>query len=187
MKISLIRHGRSKCIDNYRITCKEFSAWVEKYDYNGVFEENSYPKETIEKIAAANIVFTSDLKRAIESANILNRRVEIISLPVFRETELPAPFAKIFGLKLNPKMWAVIFRCLWFIGYSKDCESFSYAKKRAEKAAKILVEYAQEHQSVALVGHAFINMLIGKELRKMGWKGKRKTSAKHWLSTTYFG
>lgn len=32
MEISLIRHGKSKCIDNNPITCKEFKDWVTKYD-----------------------------------------------------------------------------------------------------------------------------------------------------------
>lgn len=171
--------------DNHRITCKEFKDWVEKYDDNGVFEETTYPLETIEKAVTANIILTSDLKSSIDSAHILNKKVKILSLPIFRETELPAPFTKISRLKLSPNIWAVVLRCLWFIGYSRESESFSNAKKRAAQAAKILVEHAQEHQSVALVGHGFINMLIAKELIKMGWIGKRKTSAKHWQCTTY--
>lgn len=77
MEISLIRHGKSKCTKNNRITCKEFKDWVERYDYNGVFEENSYPSDTLEKISTANIVITSDLKRAVESAKLLNMNFQI--------------------------------------------------------------------------------------------------------------
>lgn len=68
MEISLIRHGKSKCIENNPITCKEYKDWVEKYDDCGVFEENSYPLETLERITKINIVMTSDLRRSIESA-----------------------------------------------------------------------------------------------------------------------
>ena len=39
MEISLIRHGKSKHIENNRVTCKEFVKWVEKYDDSGVFEK----------------------------------------------------------------------------------------------------------------------------------------------------
>ena len=49
MEISLIRHGKSKHIENNRVTCKEFVKWVEKYDNSGVFEEKDYPSETLQK------------------------------------------------------------------------------------------------------------------------------------------
>jgi broad specificity phosphatase PhoE len=185
MGISLIRHGKSKNIDTNRMTCKEFKDWIKKYNDSGVFEENSYPSETFEKIASANLVITSDLKRSIESATLLNPNINVISEPLFRETELPNLLTKLGGLKLNPNIWAVILRCLWFSGYSWECESLSSAKDRAKVASDLLVEYAQEHTTVVLVGHGFFNMLIAKELQKMGWRCERKINSKHWNCTTY--
>ena len=185
MEISLIRHGKSMCTKTSSISSKEFGNWVEKYDYSGVFEENAYPTVTLKKITTANIVIASDLKRSIDSANLLNPKIEAISEPLFRETELPIPSTNLWGLKLNSSIWALIFRCLWFSGYSRGCESLSSAKNRANKASELLVKHAQEHTSVVLVGHGFFNMLIAKELKKMGWKGKRKTSSKNWSCTTY--
>lgn len=91
MEISLIRHGKSKHTDNNKVTCNEFNGWVKKYDDSGVFEEKYYPLETHEKIATANIVITSDLKRSIESAKLLYPNLKVISSPLFRETELPVP------------------------------------------------------------------------------------------------
>ena len=54
-----------------------------------------------------------------------------------------------------------------------------------KKASERLVKYAEGHKSVVLVGHGFFNRLIAIELKKMGWKGKRKATAKHWHCTTY--
>lgn len=45
MYISLIRHGKSVCIENKPLTCKEFKNWVEKYDNDGVLEEKASPSE----------------------------------------------------------------------------------------------------------------------------------------------
>jgi hypothetical protein len=59
------------------------------------------------------------------------------------------------------------------------------AKIRAEEASKFLVNCTKEHHHVVLVGHGFFNMLIGKELKRMGWNGKKKSSSRHWNSTTY--
>jgi hypothetical protein len=98
MEISLSRHGKSKSTENNRITCLAFIDWVEKYDHNGVFEENSYPEGTLNKIATANIVITSDLKRSVESAKLLNPNIKVISAPLFRETELPT-ITKLWGTK----------------------------------------------------------------------------------------
>lgn len=185
MEITLVRHGKSLLVENKPITCQEFKNWVKKYDDHGVFEEESYPTETLEKIGTANIVITSDLKRAVESAKFLNPNLPTISDPLFRETELPIPSTSLWGLKLNPSILAIILRCLWFSGYSNGCESLKDAKIRAEKASKFLVNCAMEHNNVVLVGHGFFNMLIGKELKKIGLNGKKKTSSKHWESTTY--
>ncbi len=108
MEISLIRHGRSKCKELKRIPYKDFENWVKKYDYSGVFEEKFYPAVTLKKIATANVIIASDLKRSIESAHLLNPNMKAIPVPLFRETELPAPLKKLWGLKLNPNLWAVI-------------------------------------------------------------------------------
>ena len=73
--------------------------------------------------------------------------------------ELPNVPTIIGGLKLNPNIYAVILRCLWFCGYSWGCESLKNAKDRAKMASDLLVEYAQEQTTVALVGHGFFNIL----------------------------
>jgi broad specificity phosphatase PhoE len=186
MEISLIRHGKSKHIENNIVTCKEFVEWVKKYDHSGVFEEKDYPSETLKKIAAASIVITSDLTRSVESAYLIiqNRNTRVVTDALFRETELPV-LSRNLKFTLRPNSWAVILRCLWFCGYTRQNESLVEAKQRAIKASERLVKHAEEHKSVVLVGHGFFNRLIAVELKKRGWKGKRKATAKHWHCTTY--
>ncbi|MDV2686805.1 histidine phosphatase family protein [Alkalihalophilus lindianensis] len=185
MEISLIRHGRSQLTENNRITCLQFKHWVEKYDNHGVVEEMTLPSDIIEKVVNAKMVVTSDLKRAIHSANLLSPELEIISDPLFRETELPIIPFEFWNVELRPSIWAVILRLVWFCGYSNECESLTIAKLRAKKASRQLIDYADKHKSVVLVGHGFFNMLIAKELQKNGWAGKRKAGARHWNCTTY--
>jgi broad specificity phosphatase PhoE len=98
MAITLVRHGKSLWVENKRITCQEFKNWVENYDGNGVFEEKSYPLETLNKVNSANIVITSDLKRAVESAKFLNPNLPAVSIPLFREPEIPIPLTRLWGL-----------------------------------------------------------------------------------------
>jgi broad specificity phosphatase PhoE len=184
MEITLIRHGKSLWTENKPITAKEFKKWVEQYDSQGVYEEKSYPPETLQKIRTATVVITSDLKRSKDSAEYLKPNGTVISDSLFRETEMP--FVKIGGLRLHASIWGVILRLLWFMGYSNGCESVRVAKIRAEAAASFLAKSAKEHYNVVLVGHGFFNRMIAKELQKNGWTGKRQSSARHWDSTTYW-
>ncbi|MGA8942620.1 MAG: phosphoglycerate mutase family protein [Thermoactinomyces sp.] len=185
MEISLIRHGKTQVTENSPITCGDFRKWVEKVDDAGVVEAPVYPVGTLKKMQDARIVVTSNLKRSIESAKLLGPDLKIIANPLFREIEFPALSKPLRGLKLKPYSWIVISTLLWLGGYANGCESFREARKRAKKAARMLVEYAREYDRVILVGHGFFNFLIATELRKTGWRGKRITSFRHWGCTTY--
>lgn len=185
MEISLIRHGKSQFVHKGRVTFKEFEEWVENYNFHGISEEPACPSETLQKVSAANIVITSDLKRSIESAKLLNPKAEMLKDPLFRETELPASSMKLFNIRLRPALWAILLRILWFSGYSNKCESLKEARQRAKKAAQQLIDHSAESRSVALVGHGFFNKLVAKELQRKGWKGERKPGAKHWNCASY--
>ncbi|WP_079529232.1 histidine phosphatase family protein [Halobacillus hunanensis] len=186
MEISLVRHGKSKHIENTRITCLEYKHWIEKYDDSGVAEEEIYPAHTIEKVKEANIVVTSHLIRSVESAKLLHSASNVISDSIYTEIALPTISAKLPGVKLTPAIWTVITRCLWFAGYSKQCESLREVKVRAEEAAYHLIRFAHEHHTVVLVGHGFFNLFIGKELRRRGWNSYTKQSTTHWNCTPFF-
>ncbi|MGP4040983.1 hypothetical protein ACTWP4_13960 [Gracilibacillus sp. D59] len=53
MKISFIRHGKSKCTSNRFITAVEFNDWVKNYDDSGVLKEDIYPPETLYQIQSS--------------------------------------------------------------------------------------------------------------------------------------
>ncbi|MGN1402627.1 MAG: histidine phosphatase family protein [Bacillus sp. (in: firmicutes)] len=185
MEISLIRHGKSQLVKNKPITGKEFEEWVCKYNRMGILEKPSCPTDTLNKAKASTILITSNLTRSIESAQMINPTAKIICDPLFRECELPISPSSFFGLQLTPNYWALLFRLLWFTGYSPKCEPFKQARHRATKAAERLIEFAMEHESAILVGHGLFNRLVAGELRKKGWTGSRKASAKHWVCIAF--
>ncbi|PGT77071.1 histidine phosphatase family protein [Bacillus sp. AFS040349] len=185
MEITLIRHGRSQLDGKKRITFREFSDWVIQYDSLGVVEESCFPNEALKKINEANLVITSDLKRSIDSASLLRKSVKTISSSLFREIELPVTTKSFSSIKLSSDTWAVLFRILWFSGYSSNCESYNSAKERAEVATNKMIELTSIHNNVVLVGHGFFNRLIAKELKNKGWKRETKITSKHWGTTTF--
>ncbi|WP_155890069.1 histidine phosphatase family protein [Peribacillus kribbensis] len=174
MEISLIPMDNPHAFRIRRYPAASLKRWVSLYDRSGVQPEKSYPPETIERISNANIVIASDLTRSLESAILLKEDVTLITDPLFREAEIPHSLFDFWGIKLKPNLWGVIFRCFWLLGYSGGNESLKSARKRAEKAAGALAEYAQTHSSAASVGNGFLNRLIGIELQKMAGRGRKK-------------
>ncbi|MGD7044749.1 histidine phosphatase family protein [Jeotgalibacillus proteolyticus] len=184
MKIHLIRHGKSTHTRSKRLTQKELQNWFERYNEAGVRKEKRYPPSTVKQISLANAVLTSDLNRAIESAGFLQTEI-LLSDSLFREVDIPRLPKELDTIKLKANTWAIILRSLWFLGYSRECESLKEATTRAEEAAHMLIANAQEYGTVALIGHGFFNRLIAKELQAAGWKGKTRSSLRHWRCSTY--
>ncbi len=54
------------------------------------------------------------------------------------------------------------------------------AQPRAKDATVRLCQFAEQHGSVLLVGHAIFNRLLGRELRRIGWHGPRSPSGGYW-------
>jgi len=102
---------------------------------------------------------------------------------VFREAGLP--HATWNFPRLPPSVWTLLFRVAWFLGYSANSESLSLAKNRAQSAATKLIELAEEHQSVFVMGHVIMTALIAKELVLKGWVGPKRPAHGYWQFTVY--
>lgn len=113
------------------------------------------------------VVFTSVLPRAMNTAHYIfdSSGVSIISNPIFSEFDLD--ILKIPIIRLATKSWLFISRVAWFFGMKRRSSSFGDEKKRAKIASKILREHHKEYTTVVLVGHAFMNKFIGRQLKKM--------------------
>ncbi|MEJ1368984.1 MAG: hypothetical protein RPU35_12395 [Candidatus Sedimenticola sp. (ex Thyasira tokunagai)] len=107
----------------------------------------------------------------------------VLSDSIFNEAGLPT--ANWQAIKLSPKIWAVAFRILWLLGYSKSSESFREAKLRASEAVERLIEIALESESVVFVGHGVYNRILANELRSRGWSGPKNPGSKYWAFGVY--
>ncbi|MDG5472019.1 phosphoglycerate mutase family protein [Jeotgalibacillus sp. ET6] len=184
MNIYLIRHGKSTHTGSKRMTQQELRDWFEQYNQAGVREEERYPPSTVKQISLAKAVLTSDLNRAIESAGFLQTEI-LLSDSLFREVDIPHLPKAFDTIRLKAHIWSIILRSLWFLGYSRECESLKEATNRAEEAAQMLIDHAQKCGTVALIGHGIFNRLIAKKLQAAGWKGKTRSSLRHWRCSTY--
>ncbi|WP_273849919.1 phosphoglycerate mutase family protein [Guptibacillus spartinae] len=178
MKIKLIRHGKSACDFSKRLTSQNYREWVRKYGEEGICD--LAPADVQLALSESTLVLTSDLKRAIDSAKTADT---IQSDPLYRELDLP--HFHVNFLKLTPRIWTVLYRSLWLIGFSKQAETRKQAKKRAAVAAEQLENHAITYGTVALVGHGFFNRYLGRSLKKRGWEMDGNKGSANWTIHTY--
>ena len=79
-----------------------------------------------------------------------------------------------------------MFRSAWFLGFAAHTESIGSSSVRAGQAADRLIELAERHGSVLLLGHGIMNVLIAWQLRKRGWRGPLHLLLKdYWKPSIY--
>ena len=180
-KIILLRHAKVDIDTSTKIDSFALKQWVKEYDHAPIIPLSKEPTQEIRVLAKdADIVLTSTLRRAKDSAKELEVKIEEESA-LFNEAAIPE--AKIPYIKLKPKTWLAILRIFLLLGLGKKEVSFNASKQMAQNAASKLLEYAKEHNTVLLVGHGGMNWLIRKVLEKQGWRVEGKASNRNWGAT----
>lgn len=183
LKIILIRHGRPAIATAPRTSHHEFGRYIDDYEEAGLDPTSAPPEELQDLIGELRVVFTSGRKRADESARALAPNAELIVDPLFVESPLASP--RIPLLKMRVTKWAVVSRLMWYVGFSPRIEGYRKSKRRAARAAEILIERARKDGQAALIAHGYFNYLIGIELRRRGFKQTGKHKARYWNDVTY--
>jgi len=183
MRIVLLRHGRPEINGVMKLRANEIHEWIKAYNMSGLSQDDHPPREVVEIAGECNTIVCSDLPRSIDSAHALG--LHKISCMEKKYREVGLPYADIKMPKLDPKIWAAIFRMLWFLGYSANGESLKEAKSRARRAALTLEGMAKDTGSVLLVGHGFMNKFIASVLLSNGWDGPSVPGRNYWEYGVY--
>jgi len=166
-----------------RLKASEMHAWIESYNLAGVDQKELPPTGALEHAARCNALVCSDLKRSIESGEILKAGHVCISDAIFREFSLP--WVSWNSFRLSPIIWTALFRLMWFTGFSSRVESYRASKLRVKAGADKLREIAAEHGSVLFVGHGLYNYFLAKELLSAGWQGPTNPGRRYWEFGVY--
>lgn len=181
MKITIIRHGKPAFELKGSVRGKDLGMIAQSYDNSGIVDEP--PCETISAISGPSFIICSHLRRSIESAGALGCQEVHLSDSIFCEAAIP--HVERGNIPLPITLWIIVLRLMWLFGYSKNGESFANTRKRARQAAARLIELAEKHQDILLVGHGVMNHFIAKELRRIGWSGPRSPGKKYWEFAHY--
>lgn len=176
-KIILLRHGEVDIKDYKNIPANQFKEWIIDYNNSDIKSVFSSKDEIKNLLNQTEVLICSNLKRSIQSVEIFDK-IPFETNDIFDEAELP--YLNWNLLKLNPKVWLIFFRILWFFGYSQNCESYKDTKQRAKKATEKLINLSNQNQTVILVGHGIMNKLIQKELILHNWNETKKARSNNW-------
>lgn len=164
------RHGRPHVDRSVKITSREYDGWWKNYDLAGLAPDQQPPGSLCEIAQNCDVVFSSTLPRAIETASALVAGTrDVPTDQMFVEAPLPPP--PVPFLKLTPTTWGVISRSFWFWGYAPgSTESVGQARDRVEGVADRLIGLASGGNSVLLCAHGYLNWMIDRRLANRGWK-----------------
>ena len=184
LRIVLVRHGRPAIETSPRTSHDGFRRYIDEYQEAGLDPVSVPPEELLDLVKGLNAVHTSDAPRANDSARSLLPEAELIADPLFAEAPLAAP--RIPLLKMKVPVWAVMARIMWHAGFHPEIENYRRAKSRANQAAGILVDRALSNEGIAvLVAHGYFNAMIGRILRKRGFRRTGSHRVRFWNAVVY--
>ena len=176
--VILVRHGKPALSRRVRLDWRAFRDWWDRYDEGGIVEHQKVPKKVRKWARAADLVVSSPLRRAHESARMAAGREPDALWAELIEAPLPSP--PLGPLRLRPKSWGTVSRILWAIGYSDGMESHREARARANMVADALGEAAAGGKIVYVQGHGWFNRMVKGSLMARGWRVKSQNGDLHW-------
>ena len=178
--IVLARHGEPALSRKVMLSAAEYSAFWAKYEIGGIVPEHGPPDRLRRFVAECGALVSSTRLRAIQSARMMVGDREFPHHEILIEAPLPPPnFPSWF--KLSPKLWGFIARVWWwYFNHHDGQESRAEAEVRADQAAALLIDLAASGQNVVVLAHGFFNHLIGRSLKKQGWRLAESEGYKYW-------
>jgi broad specificity phosphatase PhoE len=183
--VILARHGEPALSRKVRLSAQEYRTFWASYEVGGILAGQAPPPLLRASVAGAGVMVSSTRLRSIESAQALAPGREFAHEAVLVEAPLPPPNLPGF-VRLSPRIWGFLARFWWwFFNHHEDAESRREAEVRADRAAAMLVELAADGQDVVVLAHGFFNFMIGRSLRRMGWRMTASQGFKYWSTRRF--
>lgn len=183
MRIVLMRHGKPDIAGCRGVSAHAFATWLRAYDAAGVACDSFPDRDAVAVAARCESRLCSNLQRSISTIKTVCPDSHFTPSPLFRELELPhGPW---HWPRVHSSFWGALLRVMWYFGYTHQAETREQAQCRARAAAQRLIREAEEHNSVVLAGHYFINRMIARQLVEDGWDGPTWPNGRHWAVNVY--
>lgn len=183
--VILARHGEPDLSRKVRLTSDEYRLWWGDYETKGLRQGQCAPAGLKEVAARAGFVIASTRPRSLETARAVCDGRTYAEDPLFIEAPLPPPRWPRW-VRLSPRLWGFIARFWWwFFDHNEGQESRAEAQARADQAARMLADMAQEGQDVLVVAHGFFNGMVGESLKRLGWRCTEDQGFRYWRARRF--
>ena len=177
--IHLIRHGQPACRPAGALSRDDYRRWLEAYDAAGIIDKPPDATKVWLLGVSSAAIFSSSLPRSVQSAHYLAPSNQVKSDAMFDEASvsiLPIQF------RLSSAAWTALGRTSWLLGDNAH-EQVAACRIRARNAADALMQSASSAETL-LVGHGWMNGMIGRELQRSGLRVLERTGRGYWSRTS---
>ena len=189
-RIHLVRHLPTAGTPPGWLDRDGLAAWFASEGLRGIVAGAEPSAALVAAVAASDRVLVSPLARARATADAALARVAPAARPPVTVdpdlVEIPLPVLPVPRLRLPLDAWDAAARVAWLAGYAGGVESRPEALARGRRVAGRLAALALDGAgTVAVVAHGFTNILLARELRRLGWDGPRLPDHGNGTVTTY--
>jgi broad specificity phosphatase PhoE len=178
--IVLARHGEPVLSRKVRLNAQEYRDFWASYEVLGLLPGQSPPQTLMAFVERCGTLVASTRLRSIESAEKLAQGRDFARDPLLVEAPLPPPNWPAW-IRLSPSLWGFIARVWWwFFNHHEGQETRSEAEVRADEAAAMLERLAAHGEDVVVLAHGFFNFMIGRSLKRRGWRLVDSEGWKYW-------
>jgi broad specificity phosphatase PhoE len=178
--IILARHGEPALSRKVRLTAAGYREFWAKYEVGGILPGQTPPERLQRFVAECGVVVSSTRRRAIESARTIVADRSFDHHEVLIEAPLPPPNFPSW-IRLSPRIWGFMARVWWwYFNHHEGQETRAEAEARAACAAEMLIDLASDGRDVVVFAHGFFNHLIGRSLKRLGWRLVEGEGYKYW-------
>lgn len=178
--IILARHGEPALSRKVRLNAQQYREFWANYEILGLLPGQDPPKILVRFAADCGVLVASTRLRSIESAEKLAEGRDFSREAVLVEAPLPPPNWPAW-VRLKPSVWGFIARFWWwFFNHHEGQETRREAEGRAHLAAEMLERHAAEGRDVVVLAHGFFNFMIGRALKRRGWRLAHSQGYKYW-------
>jgi broad specificity phosphatase PhoE len=178
--IVLARHGEPALSRKVKLNAREYRDFWANYEVLGLLPGQSPPKTLTAFVERCGVMIASTRLRSIESAQALAKGRAFAQEPLLVEAPLPPPDWPSW-VRLSPSTWGFIARVWWwFFNHHEGQETRTQAEARADQAAAMLERLAAQGEDVVVLAHGFFNYMIGRALKRRGWRLAHSEGWKYW-------
>lgn len=178
--IILTRHGEPAISRKVKLDAAGYRDFWAKYETIGIVAEKGPPPALVQTVGQATALLCSVRTRSLQSAEMLSAGREFTPTEILVEAPLPPPNWPSW-FKASPKTWGFITRFWWwFFNHHDGQENRRQAEARADEAAAMLEQMTRDGGDVVVSAHGFFNYMIGRALKRRGWRLAQSEGFKYW-------